>query len=132
MTVDNTENALTCKRRFECPHFFLSRPHPQHAVAIRKIASAEDDHLETVLSPPAVVLTQLVVTKTFSWVGPNSRAILITTPQLLTVEQCFVVLPWCKLTVERPCCTSYCIGSYCSIITTPICHVAKEPFCVPK
>jgi hypothetical protein len=30
--------------------FFVSRPHPQHAVVIRKISSAEDDHLETVLS----------------------------------------------------------------------------------
>ena len=34
-------------------------------VAIRKIALADDDHLETVLSPPAVVLTQLVVKKCF-------------------------------------------------------------------
>jgi hypothetical protein len=28
------------------------------------------------------------------------------------------------LTVERPCCTNYCTGAYCSIITTPIWYIA--------
>ena len=58
----------------------------------------------------------------------------------------FVALPRCKLifnlimlkfylffySVERPCCTSFCAGSYYSIVTTPIWHIAKEPLCVPK
>ena len=30
------------------------------------------------------------------------------------------------------CCMAYCIGSNCLIVTTPIWHIAKEPFCVPK
>jgi hypothetical protein len=47
-------------------------------------------------------------------------------------EQRFVALPRCKLTVERPCCTNYCAGSYCSIVTTPVWHITKEPFCVQK
>jgi len=35
-------------------------------------------------------------------------------------EQRFVALTRCKLTVERPCCTAYCAGSNCLIVTTPI------------
>jgi hypothetical protein len=47
-------------------------------------------------------------------------------------EESFVAFPQCQLTVERPHCMGCCAGSYCSIIMTPIWHVAKEPFCVPK
>ena len=47
-------------------------------------------------------------------------------------EQCFVALPRCKLTVERPCFTAYCAGSNCLIVTTPKWHIAKDLFCIPK
>jgi len=47
-------------------------------------------------------------------------------------EYSFVAFPRCQLTVERPHCMGYCACSDCSIITTPIWHVAKKPFCVSK
>ena len=37
--------------------FFASRPHPQHVVAVRKIPSAEDDHLETAVSTSSGINT---------------------------------------------------------------------------